>query len=55
LKSGIENSEATNAAGKNATVTAAKVFIDDVSRLLADAGVLESFPSAMMSFESFGR
>jgi hypothetical protein len=53
LKSGIENSEATNVAGKNATVTAARVFIDEESRLLADASVLESFPSAMLSFESF--
>lgn len=35
------------------TVTAAKVFMDDESRLLADASVRESFANVMLSFESF--
>jgi hypothetical protein len=49
----MANNEATKVAGRNATVTAARVFIEDESRLLADASVLESFAIAMLSFASF--
>ena len=49
---GMANRAATKVVGKKATVTAARVFIDEESRLLADARVRESFASAILSFES---
>lgn len=52
LNKGIAKSEATNVPGRKATVTAAKVFIEDESRLLADASVLESLARAMLRLAS---
>lgn len=53
LNNGIAKNDATNVAGRNATVTAASVFIDDESRLLAVARVLESLAKVILSFASF--
>ena len=48
----IENKEAINVPGRNTTVTAAKVFIDEESLLLARAIMRESFASPMLRLVS---
>jgi phage tail sheath protein FI len=52
LNKGMAKKDATNVAGKNATVTAASVFMEDESRLLAEAKVLESLARVMFSLAS---
>jgi hypothetical protein len=47
---GIAKNEATNVTGRKATVTAARVFIDEESRLPAVASVLEFFARVMLRF-----
>lgn len=49
----MAKSEEMKDPGRNTTVTAAKVFMEDESRLLADASVLESLARVTLRFASF--